>query len=93
MSNPTTGDPRADKLVEIHFAEAIDVIRQILVDRHPELIKSDQGALGQTCALIAVQTWPIFGALFTEGASILAGGEAFQLGDDDGDSDDNGGTQ
>lgn len=66
----STGDPKLDELVRVHFTEAIDIIRQVLADRHPEMVNDySEEWVGKTCAIIAVQTWPIFGALFAEGAS------------------------
>lgn len=64
---PTTGDPVLDELVRQHFTEAIAVTRQILVDRRDEL--SSLKVIDQVSAIIATQLWPIFGALFVEGAS------------------------
>jgi hypothetical protein len=68
---PTTGDERLDRLVQEKFTEAIAITRQVLADRHPETVMDYEEAwLGKTCALIAVQLWPIFGGLFAEGVSL-----------------------
>jgi len=76
---PTTGDPVLDELIKKHFTEAIGITHQVLLDRIPEMGKYAERYNGQTCAILCLQLWPIFGALFVEGAGMniagLLGGE------------------
>lgn len=80
---PTTGDPKLDELVRASFTEVIEVVRQVLADRHPEMATDySQEWVDTTCALIATQTWPIFGAFFVKSVTLGAAGEINILGDD-----------
>lgn len=63
LPSPTTGDANVDHAVKETFIEAIGLIDAILADRHPEISRE---ARGQTSAIIADQSFPIFASIMLQ---------------------------
>lgn len=64
---PTTGNEKVDKIVRESFTQAIEVLRQVVMDLAPD---TDPAVADKIAAVGAVQVWPYLANIIALGVPI-----------------------